>query len=211
MYALGDQFKIDLSKLKANNNSIVQGHKYRFTILTERLIRLEYSETGEFNDLGTQLVTNRNFPVPQFTVKEDNNFLEIESPYFKVSYVKENPFKGSGFNPTKILRVDLKGTDNTWYYGHPEARNYFGSNMTLDDMGSDKPINRGMFSLEGFVSLDDSTSLRFDESGTAVNYKPSIDIYLFMYNKDFGYCMNDYISTPPVTKNVSWNECWHSS
>lgn len=193
MYALGDQFKIDLSKLKSNNMAIKQGHKYRFTILTERLIRLEYSEAGVFNDYATQLVTNRDFSVPEFTVNEDINYLEIETSYFKLSYAKEQFFSGTKLNSLKNLKVDLKGTGNIWHYEHPEARNYFGSNMTLNDLKASEPINKGMFSLEGFVSLNDSDSLRFDESGVVVNDpNKSLDIYLFMYNKDFGFCMNDY-------------------
>jgi Alpha-glucosidases, family 31 of glycosyl hydrolases len=193
MSILGDQFKIDLSELKANNMAVKQGKKYRFTVLTERLIRLEYSETGVFNDHATQLVTKRNFPVPEFTVKEDLNYMELETSYFKLSYVKEAFFKGTNLNTLKNLKVDLKGTSNIWHYDHPEARNYFGSNMTLNDLNASKKINRGMFSLEGFVSLDDSDNLKFDETGTIVTDTPkNVDIYLFMYNKDFGFCISDY-------------------
>ena len=193
MYSLGDQFKIDLLKLKSNNMAIKQGHKYRFTVLTERLIRLEYSESGAFNDYATQLVTSRDFSVPEFTVNEDINYLEIETSYFKLSYVKESFFKGTKMNSLKNLKVDLKGTNNIWHYEHPEARNYFGSNMTLEDIKASETINKGMFSLDGFVSLDDSDNLRLDENGIVVSEAPkSIDIYLFMYNKDFGFCMNDY-------------------
>ena len=46
MYNLGDHFKINLENAKANSKSIIKGEKYRFTVLTERLVRLEYSETG---------------------------------------------------------------------------------------------------------------------------------------------------------------------
>ena len=40
MYNLGDHFKIDKTKAIANPKCIVKGDKYRFTVLTERLIRL---------------------------------------------------------------------------------------------------------------------------------------------------------------------------
>lgn len=33
---------------KANENAIVKGEKYRFTVLTDRLIRLEYTDDGFF-------------------------------------------------------------------------------------------------------------------------------------------------------------------
>ncbi len=193
MYDLGEQFHIDLRKLISKGNATRQGKAYRFTVLTERLIRLEYDPNGKFNDFATQLVVNRDFEVPKFEAKEDDNYLEIQTKYFKLSYSKNEPFKGSTFNTLKNLRVELKETNNIWHYGHPEARNYFGSNISIDTMNEQKPINKGLFSLDGFVSIDDSNTLRLDANGTS--YRPSpgcIDIYLFMYNKDFGLCVNDY-------------------
>ena len=46
MYELGDQFKFDLNKSTANKDCIFKGDRYRITILTERLVRLEYNENG---------------------------------------------------------------------------------------------------------------------------------------------------------------------
>ena len=43
VYNLDKQFKLDLDKSRANGEAIVQGNNYRFTIITERLIRLECS------------------------------------------------------------------------------------------------------------------------------------------------------------------------
>ena len=44
---------------QADKGAIVQGEKYRFTLLTEEMIRLEYSEDGRFEDRATQCVVNR--------------------------------------------------------------------------------------------------------------------------------------------------------
>ena len=54
----------------ALKENILQGEKYRITLLTEGLIRLEYSEEGIFEDRATQCVWNRNFPKVNFTYKE---------------------------------------------------------------------------------------------------------------------------------------------
>lgn len=192
MYDLGRQFHIDINNLKAKPEAIIQGDKYRFTVLTERLIRLEYSEVGNFNDLQTDMVCYRNFDVPKYEVKEINNELQITTSYFTLYYQKDTHFKGSGFNSTKNLRVVLNNTNNIWYYGHAEARNYFGSSVSIEvDNNSSK--NKGLYSLDGFVALDDSNSLLIDEVGTVSNNTlNNIDIYLFMYNKDFGFCLQDY-------------------
>ena len=44
---------------------------YRFfTVLTPSMIRMEYSEKGVFVDKKTQMVVNRTFDVPEYTVNE---------------------------------------------------------------------------------------------------------------------------------------------
>ena len=60
MYDLGAQFKPDMEKAIANPKSVIKGEKYRITVLTQSLIRLEYSEKGIFNDNPTELVWYRN-------------------------------------------------------------------------------------------------------------------------------------------------------
>ena len=70
MYNLGEQFAFDYELAKAVEENIVKGEKYRFTILTERLIRIEYNEYGEFLDKPTELVWFRNMPKVAFIKKE---------------------------------------------------------------------------------------------------------------------------------------------
>lgn len=196
MYNLGQHFTIQPNNLKASGDVTFEGSKYRITVLTERLLRLEYSEIGRFSDDSTQLVVNRVFDKPEFEVKQDNLFLEIRTKYFSLTYSKNSPFKGTSVNSMKNLRVQLNGTESIWSYGHPEVRNFYGCNSTLDSFNKKETINKGLYSIEGFVSLDDSNSLRFDYDGTVkINNeedKSYTDIYLFMYGKDFGFCIQDY-------------------
>ena len=88
MYELGDSFKIDLNKSVANSECVFKGKKYRITVLTERLVRLEYSDTGIFEDYPTELVINRNLPKPQFTVEENDKLKYLEDTIIKM--IKEN-------------------------------------------------------------------------------------------------------------------------
>ena len=53
MANLQDHFKFDYKKILPNVSNIIQGKKYRITVLSELLVRLEYSETGEFEDRPT--------------------------------------------------------------------------------------------------------------------------------------------------------------
>ena len=48
----------------------VRGKHFRFTVLTERLLRLEYSEKDCFVDGESQMVVNRSFPPAEFHWEE---------------------------------------------------------------------------------------------------------------------------------------------
>ena len=67
-------------------NAIVQGENYRFTVLTPSMIRMEYSEKGVFVDKKTQMVVNRTFDVPEYTVNEKNGELIIETDKARLVY-----------------------------------------------------------------------------------------------------------------------------
>lgn len=186
MYDLGIQFHFNLEQAKANPSCIIKGKKYRFTVLSERLIRIEYSDNGVFIDSPTQLVLNRNFVLPKFDVKQDSKYLEISTKYFSLAYTKESPITASS------LRVSLNGTEAMWYYGHPEVKTYDASFVSFE--GKEKYI-KGLYSLDGFSCIDDSSSLLIDPNGNLVKKSIStVDLYLFMYKDDFKLALKDYIS-----------------
>lgn len=91
MSELKEHFKMDYNILP-NISSVVQGNKYRITVLSEILVRLEYSETGTFEDRPTELVINRKFNPIKFEKHEDNKYLTIKTKYFTLTYQKEMPF-----------------------------------------------------------------------------------------------------------------------
>ena len=94
--------------------AVVQGEKYRITVLTARLFRLEYSEDGVFEDRPTQCVLNRDFPVPQFRVFETDGSLKIVTEGVVLLYDKQK-FSPSGLS----LTVKSKGNahNGVWHYG----------------------------------------------------------------------------------------------
>ena len=56
------------NKLISDKESYIIGNKYRFTILNPRMIRLEYSINGVFEDRPTSLVINRAFPKVPYSI-----------------------------------------------------------------------------------------------------------------------------------------------
>lgn len=195
MYDLGDQFALDLNKAIANPACVLKGDKYRISVLTERLVRLEYNAEGNFEDSPTELVWYRNFPKPEFNVINNRNNLVIETKYFSLNYVKEAPFQGTSLNKTANLRIDLMGVDKTWYYGHQEIKNFGAPVLQKNNTADDNPeFNmRGLYSIDGFASLDDSNNYLLNARGNCrARANKEIDIYVFMYGKDFSLALKDY-------------------
>ena len=129
----------------------------------------------------------------KFEVKEDSRYLEVTTSYFKISYTKEKSFKGNSFSPTSNLKVDVLNSENTWYYGHPEIKNFGAPGKDLISSDGKVKFIRGLYSLDGFASFDDSNSKVIESDGTFRERKSKeIDIYLFVYLKDFSGCLKDY-------------------
>ena len=196
MASFGKHFAIDQKPGKSQVVSVKKGNNYRITVLSERLLRLEYSKDGIFNDNLTDFAINRNFDVPKFKFEEDENYLIVTTSYFSLQYQKEKPFKGPSFAPDANLKVRLLNTDKVWYYDHPEARNFMASTFSLDDFkGGNKKLSKGLYSTDGFVSITDDKPLVLNDLGILSNSNEEyIDIYLFMYKRDFGLCLKDYFT-----------------
>ena len=121
MASFGKHFTVNEKDGLSLPTAVHKGDFYRITVLTDRLVRLEYSVSGNFVDNLTDLVSNRNFPVPSYTFEEDDKYMVITTKYFSLQYMKEKPFKGPSFAPDTNLKVKLLNTDKVWYYEHPEA------------------------------------------------------------------------------------------
>ena len=215
MYPLGKQFTINSDFSKTDDKYIIAGKNYRISILSEMIIRLEYSPSGQFNNRPTQLVRKRNFGKALFQKQEDNNALIITSRYFTLKYLKEQPFQGPSVDPMKNLKITLNSHDQDrqkdWYYGSPEARN-LGGNYCSVDIDVPKNIERGIFSLDGVASIDDSKSKIIMEDGTlAEPIKDNIDIYVFLYDRDFKQALFDYFKltgSPTMIPRYALGNWW---
>ena len=146
MAGLQEHFKVDYKSILPLTNSIIRGKKFRITVLSELLIRLEYSETGLFEDRPTELVQTRNFPEVKYEKKEDSTYVTIETSYFQLTYRKEFPFAGPKMSPDQNLRINLKNTDKFWYFNHPEVRNFGGTSFSLDGADGNVRFNKGLYS-----------------------------------------------------------------
>ena len=211
--ALQEHFKMDYKNILPSSQSVIRGKTYRFTILSPLLIRIEHSLTGEFEDRPTELVMNRKFPTVKYEKKEDNKYLTIKTEYFTLTYQKEQPLAGSKVSPDQFLRIDLNDTDKYWYVNHPEVRNFGGTTYSLDGADGKVRFGKGLYSTDGFTSIDDSTSLIYNEDGSLGKRNDKrTDIYVFMYKRDFGAALRDYFTLtgfPPLIPRYALGIWWN--
>lgn len=207
------KFGLNYNNAVSKNDAIYKGIKYRITVLSEILVRLEYSESGTFEDRPTEFARFRDFDVPRVIATEDEKRLSLKTSYFELIYDKERPFTGTKLSPDQYLKVKLLDTDKMWFFSQAEARNFKGTCTSLDDKTSIPKLEKGLYSTDGFVSIDDSKSLIFNKDGSVGKRSDErIDTYLFMYRKDFGFCLKDFYRLtgyPPLIPRYALGVWWN--
>ncbi len=176
---------------QADSAAIVAGPQVRFTVLTSRLIRLEYSRTNRFEDRASQVFWYRRQPVPPFKVKQTPEQIEIVTDHLHLRYRVTD----KGFTP-KTLSIQLKASGVTWHFGDRDRHNLHGTARTLDGADGPIPLEPGLMSRAGWSVVDDSRSLIFEEGWlelrSPVPETDYYDLYFFGYGHDYVGCLQDY-------------------
>jgi alpha-glucosidase (family GH31 glycosyl hydrolase) len=196
----------------ADENAQIKIENARFTILTPRLIRIEWSEDGIFEDHASLTFVNRKLPVPKFEKNIENGILEINTGDLKL-YYKINSSEFSKEN----LTIEYKYGDSVkiWNFGMENKGNLFGTARTLDGTNGDININinkkieleQGIISREGWCCINDSEKPLFDNSDypwvMPRTNKKYMDYYFFGYGYNYKQALKDYtaisgkIALPP--------------
>ena len=181
-----EKYKVETHPLCAPE-SVVQGDKYRISVLTESLLRLEYAEDGLFEDRPTQMVFNRNFPAVKFRLVEREDELELFTDKVHLTYNKQE-FTSNGL---KISVVGGFGWGSTWMYGQ-EVRDLGGTARTLDEVNGECPLEHGINSRSGFSVIDDSHTMVLTENGWIEPRQGNKkDIYFFGYGNRYEEAVKD--------------------
>ncbi len=174
----------------AHPDAVVQGPGARFTVLTPRLLRLEYHPADAFEDRASQAFWYRRQPVPAFTATADAERIVIETAALRLEY----HVSAAGFTP-ETLAITLKETGATWRYGGANPGNLRGTARTLDHAFADVPLEPGLMSRDGWSVVDDSRALVFDADGWLESRdapETARDLYFFGYGRDYQGCLRDY-------------------
>ena len=185
----------------ATLDAIVRAPNVRFTVLTDRIIRIEFNQGDTFEDRPSQVFWYRDQPVPSFERRITDRVVEIETDYLHLTY----KIGRAGFTP-RNLSIKLKNEGLTWRYGDTaqKADNLKGTARTLDGIAGRTRLEDGLVSIAGWAVVDDSTTLVFDEKGWLVprtgtrsrrgskNALNSQDLYFLGYGADIPALFRDF-------------------
>ena len=194
----------------AKEEAVIQGDKYRFTILTAQLIRLEYSKEGQFEDRPSQTFWYRKQKVPQFEVKEMENELVVETEKLILNY-KAPEEKFSQDN----LEIEIKELEEVWQYGQSNEKNLKGTIRTLDTVDGWTELNQGLVARNGWAVVDDTASLVFNQDTAWVERRDknetTQDLYFFGYGHNYLQCIKDFTKLsgkPPLLPRWALGNWW---
>ena len=176
----------------AHPEAIIKAPYVRFTVLTPRLLRLEYSPENIFEDRPSQLAWYRGLPAPDFSSISTPERVDIETTALHLVYT---PSPGGFSNST--LAITVKETGHTWHFGDVDRGNLHGTIRTLDNIDGRTSLEPGLLSREGWTLIDDSSSLVFNQDGWIEprrSTRNSLDLYFCGYGIDYAACLQDYQS-----------------
>ena len=177
----------------------------RLSVITPRILRVERSADGVFEDRPTQMVFERNFANPQFSVTENGNKVTI--------LTKQKEFSVD----LKTLSVSVK-KDGKWVSSH-SGKNLKGTARTLDfSWGRWQlqtlrvKLGKGIFSTSGVTEIDDSKSYILLEDGNVLGRKKgTVDKYVFAFDDDYLGGLKEFYSltgATPVLPKYSLGNWW---
>ncbi|KAF1829897.1 alpha-xylosidase [Decorospora gaudefroyi] len=190
----------------AHPHAIVAGDNYRFTILTDGLLRFEWAEDGRFENRASTFAINRKLAVPDFYVWDRGYGIEIVTKRFHVVYDKKK-FSADGF------KIHLKGdVTGTWTYGQ-QVSNLGGTTRTLDGVNGRTNLGPGVLSREGMAVLDDTKSMLFEDNGWIAGRSRGerSDHYIFMYGRDYREAMRAFYAvsgSQPLLPRYAMGNWW---
>lgn len=218
MKYIAEHFKVDFQP-KAEESAVVTAPFVRFTVLTPRIIRMEYSLANKFEDRATLAFWYRKQPVPEFKVIKNDNSLEIITEYLHLRYkLMKNDFTNDS------LSIDLLKENKTWRYLDRAYDNLKGTARTLDGAAGEIHLQDGLLSRDGWSLIDDSSSVVFDEyCWVSRKFQPTEgeqeeaykDLYFFGYGTDYRECLKDFIKLSGKTPMIPrwalgnwWSRYW---
>jgi Glycosyl hydrolases family 31 len=164
--------------------------KARFTMLTPRLVRLEWAPDARFEDRASYAFPFRRGAPPAFTAATADAVTTIDTGALVVTFTDDGrPFHAGN------LAIRLTGAVAAeWVPGQLDPDNLGGARRTVDDRRGDAVLEPGLVSRSGWAVVDDSATAAFNGDGWPVgrDEPDALDWYFFGYGHDFAAAVGDY-------------------
>ena len=217
-----------MSAFSQNANVAYQDGHVRFTVITDKVIRLEWNKEGKFVDAPSFVAVNRTYPQTTYRVKNSKNEVQIATAALKLTYKKQGDEK---FTPRNLKISSAKGVAPAfeWVPGKKQVANLGGTFRTLDRMEGDLrhdgdgphkvTIPDGLIAKDGWTLIDDSRNFLFDNSEwpwvQQRTDKEGQDWYFMGYGHDYKAALKDFtvfagkIPLPPrYAFGYWWSRYW---
>jgi alpha-glucosidase (family GH31 glycosyl hydrolase) len=190
----------------ADPQSVVTRGSARFTVLTDRLIRMEQvaKPGGAFEDRATLAMVNRKLPVPAFKTQEKDGWLTLTTSAVTLSYKVGDAFSASS--------LKVSGAFGAWAYGDRNDGNLLGTIKSLDLLGpislnctenNATVVHGETLHCEWGVVSRDGWSIYHDESNYCLGASDwwaadasnvdTLDMYGFFHGHDFKGALADFV------------------
>lgn len=222
---------------KASEKATVVCGNARFTVLTDRLIRMEWAGDGKFEDRASLAIVNRDLDVPSFTASKKAEGVTIKTKSVTLVYNGGGKFNADNLS----VNFKMNGKAVKWAPGMEGKGNLKGTTRTLDritgrsskstlsylDRGSEgttSPVELedGILSRDGWVIVDESERHVLEKNdsdwGEWIAERPEgdrQDLYIFAYGHDYKAALKDFtkvagnIPLPPkYTLGYWWSRYW---
>ncbi len=202
----------------ADSTAMLTSGDVRITVLTPRLLRLEWTPGGHFEDNASLVILNRRLPVPRFTVERGEGWVIVRTDSLTLRYRE----KSGRFTDQNLAITGGRGTQgNTlvWNPGLKDSTNLHGTIRTLDGVKGATDLEPGLLSRTGWTVLDDSERPLFDK-GEWPWVMPRVqgerqDLYFFGYGHDYKGLLGDFVKVagripmpPRFAFGTWWSRYW---
>eukprot|EP01104_Vermistella_antarctica_P006882 TRINITY_DN1757_c0_g1_i1.p1 TRINITY_DN1757_c0_g1~~TRINITY_DN1757_c0_g1_i1.p1 ORF type:complete len:948 (-),score=252.28 TRINITY_DN1757_c0_g1_i1:465-3308(-) len=212
-----------------NSGAIIVSGNARFTVLTDRLIRYEYSLASppSFEDRQTLAIINRNFTVPNFQVANTTTgWLTITTDEIELNYKT-----GQEFAPNTLFITSTNSSTvfTNYSFGQLNSGNLLGTIRSLDELGvvslnctenegiiihnESLHCEWGIPSRQGWSVIDDSESWGMtDDFWWGSPNTDEVDQYFFGHGHDYKGALTDFVGlsgriamTPRYASGIWWS------
>ena len=203
----GDPVAADAAQVRAGNA--------RFTVLTARLLRMEWSSDGVFEDRGTYAFPQRRAEPPPFEVREEGGATVVDTG----SLVLRHAPDGRPFHAGNLSVERAEPPAFRWVPGTVDRHNLGGARRTVDRVRGGAALDPGLVSRSGWALFDDSAGVVFAREDGWVEPRPERpdyqDWYLFGHGHDYAGAVGDYTRfggaiplVPRFVLGAWWSRYW---